>query len=188
MLRASLVDCADRVANTAGTYYAFLKTWHRKALKPFVFRLLDPTPGGKGCEAKIIDARDLAVSRQWDVLYLDPPFNGRNYGRYYHFPESLSLGATSEVHGRAGMPIRAFPRSPFYSKASAETALGTLIAEANCRLIALHYAPNGIISSDSITRELMSRGSVERYALTAKGYTTKRNPRQVAHDLYLVHV
>lgn len=188
VLRASLVDCADRVANTAGTYYAYLKTWHRKALKPFAFRLLDPTPGGAGCEAKIIGAQGLATSRRWDVLYLDPPFNGRNYARYYHFPESLSLGVASEVRGRAGMPVRAFPRSPFYSKASAETALGTLIAEADCRLIALHYAPNGIISSGGITRELKRRGSVQRYALTARGYTTKQSPRQVAHDLYLVHV
>lgn len=188
ILRASLVESADRVANTAGTYYAYLKTWHRKALKPFAFQLIDPTPGQARCEAQVIDAQDLAASKQWDVLYLDPPFNGRNYSRYYHFPESLSLGATSEVQGRAGMPARAFPSSPFYARASAEDALCELICKTDCKLIALHYAPNGLISSSSILRELKRRGTVRRRILAATGYTTKQTSRRIVHDLYLVHV
>jgi adenine-specific DNA-methyltransferase len=187
VLRASLVDSADRVANTAGTYYAYLKNWHRKALKPFEFRLLTPTPGNAKCKVWITDAQDLVSSRPWDVLYLDPPFNSRNYGRYYHFPESLALGAKYEVAGKAGMPVRDVPRSPFYSPSAAATALRSLIDQADYKLLVLHYAPDGIIPADTIVRELKQRGKVRRYVLDAKGYTTRPTPRRRPHHLYLVH-
>lgn len=188
VLRASLIDCADRVANTAGTYYAYLKAWDRKALKSFDFRLIDPTPGCGGCRVRLADAKVLVSSRAWDVLYLDPPFNGRNYGRYYHFPESLALGRQYEVAGRAGVPVRTVPHSQFYSPATAATALGELIEVADCQLLVFHYAPDGIIPADVIMRELTKLGDVTRHDLDAQTYTTKRESRRRPHHLYLVHV
>lgn len=188
VLRASLINCADRVANTAGTYYAYLKAWDRKALKPFDFQLIAPTRGSGNCKVRLADAKDLVSSRSWDVLYLDPPFNGRNYGRYYHLPESLALGKTYAVTGRAGVPVREVPRSRFYSSSKAAAALRDLLKVADCQLLVFHYAPDGIIPADVIARELRKYGTVSRHVLDANGYTTKRVSRRRPHHLYLVHV
>lgn len=73
VLVASLIDSMDRVANTAGTYYAYLKHWYRKARQPFRFSLIPHASGSRPCRAYLADARDLVARRHFDVLYLDPP-------------------------------------------------------------------------------------------------------------------
>jgi adenine-specific DNA-methyltransferase len=186
ILRASLIRSADSVANTAGTYYAYLKSWHRKALRPFVFSLISPTPGARGCRAQVLDANELATARSWDVLYLDPPFNDRRYGGYYHLPESLALGHEFEVRGQAGIPVRDVPASPFYSPTKATAALRTLVHEADYELLALHYAANGVIPLDVIRRELRRIGRVTEHVLRSRGYTTQPRAREVIHHLFLV--
>lgn len=65
------IDAVDRVANTAGTYYAHLKKWTPKAKRPFQIVPLPTTSGPPGCTATLADALSLASSRPWDVLYLD---------------------------------------------------------------------------------------------------------------------
>lgn len=47
ILIASLIQSFDNVANTAGTYYAYLKEYYRKAKKPFKFKILPVTVGKK---------------------------------------------------------------------------------------------------------------------------------------------
>src|SRR6185436_6043411 len=90
VLLASLINSMDRVANTAGTYYAYLKSWHRKALKPFRFELVRSSRGPQKGHCILADANTLVGSREYDILYLDPPFNERCYSSYYHLPESLA--------------------------------------------------------------------------------------------------
>lgn len=187
LLRASLIDSADRVANTAGTYYAYLKRWHRKALQSFDFVLIPPTSGLRPCRTLVADASELVARRSWDVLYLDPPFNARRYGRYYHLPETLAGNSDYEVTGRAGMPARATPASDFYTPGKAAHALRELLDDADCRLLVLHYAPDGLIPEQVILDELEQRGTVTRWDLTARGYTTRKSPRSSQHHLYLMH-
>lgn len=42
VLLASLVNSMDKVANTAGTYYAYLKGWYRKSSKSFSYEFIEP--------------------------------------------------------------------------------------------------------------------------------------------------
>ena len=106
VLLASLVDSMDRVANTAGTYYAYLKTWYRKSLYPFRFDLIRPTRGKSRCRSLLGDARSIVSERHFDVLYLDPPHNIRRYSGYYHLPETICRagGSTNSRDGRNPRP------------------------------------------------------------------------------------
>ena len=65
-LLASLIDSADACANTAGTYYAYLKTWYRKALRPFSLELLEVPVGLPAGQAKRGDALDTLRGHQFD--------------------------------------------------------------------------------------------------------------------------
>jgi adenine-specific DNA-methyltransferase len=89
VLLASLINSMDRVANTAGTYYAYLKSWHRKALLPFRFELIRPAKGNPDCSSVLADAKDLVASRKFDILYLDPPYNERSYSTYLYVVRSF---------------------------------------------------------------------------------------------------
>jgi adenine-specific DNA-methyltransferase len=186
VLTASLIDSIDKVANTAGTYYAFLKNWHRKALRPFQFALIQPTRGQAGCTAVKTEASDLAHKREWDVLYLDPPYNARRYDAYYHLPETLALETEPHVLGKAGIPLRTPVISEFNRPSQAANALRSLLACARFRLLVLHYSDQGLITRQEIEEMLDPFGPIQRTTLISMGYNTHGKPRPVEHAVYLV--
>ena len=186
LLVSSLVDSMDKVANTAGTYYAYLKSWYRKAKRPFNFSFLSPTPGLSGCRALLMDAEALVAQCKVDILYLDPPYNQRSYARYYHLPESISLGVTPAVFGAAGMPQRSFYMSRFNNPHNAGEALKHLIASARFKLLVFHYSDDGIIAPTMVRRILRPYGTIEDFNVTTTGYTNTTGSRTVNHRLYLV--
>lgn len=185
-LLASLVNSMDKVANTAATYYAALKKFYRKATKPFQFELLDFTQGNTKCRSFLCNAITLVAKRPFDVIYLDPPYNSRCYGRYYHLPETLAYGDTPCVIGKSGIPRTTRTISEFNRTGQAESALSKLLVNARFKLLAFHYADDGLINSNSIKTILGQYGTVERFKLTTRGYSTSSTRRVASHSLYLV--
>jgi adenine-specific DNA-methyltransferase len=186
VLAASLINSMDKVANTAGTYYAYLKQWQRKALQRFFFRFVSPTRGVPGCRAVLADAKIVVGLEDWDVLYLDPPHNSRSYDGYYHLPETLALGAAPKTSGKAGIPMRPKRQSLFNVSRKALGALEEILAAAQFRLLVFHYSDDGIIPKADLKRLFSSVGRTQCRTLTALGYNTERKCRVVKHNVYLV--
>ncbi len=186
ILLASLIDSIDRVANTAGTYYAYLKTWHEKALRPFHFRLLTHIVGNEDCHCFLGDAKRLLSQRAFDIVYLDPPYNERCYSRYYHLPEAIARDEVSEAHGKSGIMEGEKHVSDFNKHSKAMDALRETLRNASFRLLVFHYSDDGLINPSDIRGILGSRGEIDEYVIGGKGYTTRRGHRTVTHRLYLV--
>lgn len=186
VLLASLIESADKVANTAGTYYAYLKQFHRKARKPFEFRLIKAVPGSSKCKSYMIEAIELVKRAHYDIVYLDPPYNGRNYGSYYHFPETIAKCAIPRVAGVSGMPARPKTLSDFNSPARAANALEELLSHVRCGLLLFHYTDTGLVPQDRVREILTTVGNCDEFVLEASGYTTRRGARGTQHRLYLV--
>jgi adenine-specific DNA-methyltransferase len=184
-LRACLIDAVDRVANTAGTYYAYLKGWSRKALGDFRLRAIEPVRGKRGCTATLGDARDLVGSRHFNVLYLDPPYNCRDYAGYYHLPETLATGRRPRPRGLSGVDAAPRPPSAFIRPKGAEEAMAQLIGSARCDLLVVHYSDNGLIPPPRLRSMLRSLGPVQERTIGALGYGTAQR-RLASHRLYLV--
>ncbi len=183
-LMASLISSVDRVANTAGTYYACLKRLGRRALRPFVFRPVTVPDGPLGT-AVLADAADLAASRTWDVLYLDPPYTARRYGAYYHLPELIARGAEPRPRGASGITALPHRPSPYYTKGSL-AALTSLLERARFELLVLHYSDTGLMDPVELTAALARFGSVTTALLPAVGYRTTTGSRVVVHRVLLV--
>ena len=186
ILIASLIQSMDKVANTAGTYYAYLKNYNRKALKPFHFNLLQPVNGDIGCNCFMQDANNFVRSNPCDILYLDPPYNTRDYNKYYHLPETIAKGEVPIVVGKAGIPQRKSERSPFIVKSKAESAFADLIQHAKYKVLIFHYTDNGILNKQFIKDVLHEQGKVEEYYFCSKGYTTKTVALNNQHHVYKV--
>lgn len=185
-LLASLINSFDKVANTAGTYYAYLKSWHRKALNPFKFDLLHPQKGATNCRSLLSEAKDITQLQKYDILYLDPPYNARSYGHYYHLPETIALQKTPRVHGMSGIPLCIKPISDFSRPALSVAALKEIVENADFNVLAFHYSDNGLISAKEIQNILRPFGRVEKSHVQTKGYTTKQTPRTIDHTVYIV--
>ena len=187
LLLASLINSMDKVANTAGTYYAYLKQWHRKALLPFRFDLIPYTKGRTDCRCFLLDAGELVSKSFFDILYLDPPYNERSYASYYHLPESMARGQTPRAKGRFGVPHRIRSSSNFNRPTQAQDELRALLEKASFRLLAFHYSDDGLIRPSQLKAVFRDYGRVEEFVLDSRGYTTRRTPRNIEHRLYLVH-
>ena len=185
-LLAALLIAADKVANTAGTYYAHLKAFTRKARLPLQLVAPPTTSTGQGSECYRRDARKLVEEKSVDLLYLDPPYNGRDYARYYHLPETLAKGIKPTATGKSGAPAEIGVRSDFYRPAHATAALSQLCERANARHIIVHYTTDGIISHDSVLELLQRRGETRYDDFAVRAYSANQAgaAHQARHRVY----
>ncbi len=172
VLLASLLYAADKVANTAGQYDAYLKNlaagnsgggrhlvdesaYGRLLLRLPVLRAAAP------CQVCNRDALELVAETEADVLYLDPPYNTRQYCDLYHVLENIALWRKPPLAGKTRKFDRAALRSRFSARSSCRAALAELLVRARARHIFLSYNSEGMIGRDEILSMLASRGPVE---------------------------
>lgn len=178
ILLASLLEAADRVANTTGVYAAFIKTWQPNARRPL--RLAPPplVPGtGRRCQAHRADALDLVINLgPFDLLYLDPPYNTRQYAAYYHVPELLaSEEPFPRLRGKTGLPPMDGKRSDWCRPGACQDALEELVAVAPCRHILMSYNSEGIIPEATIEQIFTTYGRPETYRVFRQRYRRYRS-------------
>jgi adenine-specific DNA-methyltransferase len=173
ILLTSLLYAADKAANTCGQYDAFLKHLgaepysqegvHRvdaMVYKPLQLGL--PQMLGSGASRALCgDANELAAFVDCDVLYLDPPYNSRQYVDNYHVLENIARWEKPALYGKTRKFRRDNLKSPYSRKRSAEASLRKLISEARCRHILLSYNNEGILSDEAIVAAMAQRGNVE---------------------------
>jgi len=188
-LLACLLDAADRVANTAGTYMAHLKSWGRKALKPLDLRAVPIVNNHAPNRCSRTDARETAKTNV-DVLYLDPPYNTRDYSFYYHLPESLVLWDGLIPTGKSGVPAaRRHPISDFCVRRRAAPALEELLGQSSAKFVVIHYAADGLIRHDEIVDMLAARGKLGFVDLSVRSYSSKVHDENTKahHRIYWCH-
>lgn len=86
ILLTSLIYSIDRIANTLGHYEAYIKK--PIARRDFIFEVVNAQSYGN-VEIFREDANKLAREITADVVYVDPPYNSRQYSRFYHVYENL---------------------------------------------------------------------------------------------------
>ena len=101
-LLASLINSIDKYANTASVYGAFLKHIKKSAQNQFKLELLPRIEGPKG-KVYNEDINQLILRIQGDVLYLDPPYNARQYCSNYHVLETIARYDNPILKGKTGL-------------------------------------------------------------------------------------
>jgi adenine-specific DNA-methyltransferase len=180
LLLATLIEAADRVANTTGVYAACVKSWQPNALKPL--RLRPPAmTAGNGCHAARGDAATIVAAHEpFDLLYLDPPYNERQYTGYYHIPELIATGwfdGQVEPRGKTGLVTDPAKRSAWSRRRHCVDALESLVASARCRHIMLSYNSEGLIPEAEIERIFRTHGRAATYARHRRSYRRYRSDR-----------
>jgi adenine-specific DNA-methyltransferase len=186
-LVAALVEAADRVANTTGVYAAFVKSWQPNAVRPLQLRAPAHVEGN-GCSAARLDAATaVEAAGDFDLLYLDPPYNSRQYAGYYHIPELLARGwyaGPVATRGKTGLIDDDDLRSDWSSRRRCEAAFEALVASARCRHIIMSYSAEGIIPEATIERVLRDHGRRSTYFRYRRGYRRYRSDAEGANRRY----
>lgn len=100
-----------------------------------------------------------------DILYLDPPYNARQYGANYHLLNTIARYDTFVPKGKTG--LRDYNRSEYCSKTNVRKSFEDLIKNANFQYTFLSYNNEGLMSADEI-KTIMSKYG--RYSLETTDY------------------
>jgi len=193
ILITSLLYAMDKIANTCGHYDAYRQgAEFEKPLELFVplpDENLDPNNRNYN-----EDANDLVQKINADLVYIDPPYNSRQYCDAYHLLENVALWNKPEVFGVAKKMNRSKLKSDYCTK-KATQAFEELIGNIEAKYILLSYnnmaekgndRSNAKISDQDIMRILSEKGSVkvfsERYRAFAAG---KSNIQENEERLFL---
>lgn len=192
VLLAALIESADAIANTTGVYAAYMKQWQPNALRDFHLRLPPLAtrarrPGQPRCEAHQGDVSVLAPRLgHFDLLYIDPPYNTRQYSAYYHIPELIARGWFDDapvLRGKTGL-LPNGQKSEWSTRAGCVAALANLLAETSADHVVMSYNSEGIIPESEITRLFRAHGRPGSYRRVTCTYQRYRSDRPSAKRRY----
>jgi len=175
ILLSSLIDAADFVANISGTYGAYLKIWRSMALKPFTMLLPILIESKLEHEIYIENSNDLIKKIKGDILYIDPPYNSRQYAANFHILETLACWDNPKVKGKTGLRPYNSQKSPYSQKSTCNQAFADLIRNADVKYILMSYNNEGIIPNEFIHEILEKKGKVKVYNQTYRRFRTERD-------------
>ena len=166
-LLATLIENIDKVANTASVYGAFLKKLKKSAQRcfsmvpaKFIYNDLEHLVYNEDIEV-LIDRVE------GDVLYLDPPYNNRQYAPNYHLLETIAKYDNPSIKGKTGLREYAKQKSKFCQKKEVLKSFENIVNKARAQYIFLSYNNEGLMTPKEIYKIMSIRGA---YGLFQKRY------------------
>ena len=196
ILLTSLIETIPYVANISGNYAAYLKNWDPRALKPIKLRVPAILESKRKNKAFKEDANRLIRKISSDILYLDPPYNSRQYAPNYFLLELVAEGWFNDqkpkIYGKTGMRSYEDQKSAFCQKNEVLTAFRDLIINAKTKFILLSYNDEGLMFENEIIDILSERGKVQIFKKPHRRYRSinqdESDRRTVYETLYFVKV
>lgn len=189
LLITSLLYAMDKIANTCGHYDAYRQgVEFEKHLELYV-----PQPEPDVNENNVcynMDTNELAPEIEADLIYIDPPYNSRQYCDAYHLLENVARWEKPEVFGVARKMNRTALKSDYCTK-KATVAFENLIDSIHAKYILLSYnnmankgndRSNAKISDDDIMRILSKKGKVKVFSEDYKAFSTGKSDIQANQE------
>lgn len=164
-LVACIVEGIPFVSNISGTYGAFHKSWERRSYKIYEVYRLDIETNNKNNKCYNEDGVELLKKIKGDILYIDPPYNGRQYLSNYHVLETAAKYDFPEIKGVTGQRKNDNNKSEFCMKSKVLDAFDRLINNANFKYIILSYSTDGLMSVEDIEKIMKKYGKENTFEI-----------------------
>src|SRR5699024_7518017 len=164
-LLASLLESVDKIANTASVYGAYLKKLKKTAQKELFIVPVEFTETTAAHQVYHEDANQLIKTISGDILYLDPPYNARQYGANYHLLNTIATYKPFTPKGKTGLPD--YHKSRYCKTREVLNAFESLIREAQFSHLFVSYNNEGLMPAEEIKTVMEKYG---KYLLVTKRY------------------
>lgn len=150
ILLSTVVHAATLFSNTSGVYEAFYKTWFPNTQQTFRLPVPDletlRKPKGKSYCMDAVDFVD-SFKKPVDILYLDPPYNTRQYDSNYHLLNTLAKfheikdlkEFESKITGARGQNSDEGYKSPFSTKKRFTEAMEKVVQNIDAKYVLISY-------------------------------------------------
>lgn len=189
-LVSSLIRAIPSVSNTTGTYGAFLKKWDPRALKPLTLEPLPVLNNGQQNRSYNRDSNSLAEEVYSDIVYIDTPYNNRQYAPNYHLLENVARHEKPKLKGATRIFDWSDLKSQYSSVRTAEKAFSDLIGKVNGRHLLVSYSSEGIIPEDKLIEIIAKRsynGEVKVERIPYRKYKSKVASKNYDLDELLIY-
>lgn len=166
-LITSLIESIDRYANTASVYGAFLKNLKKTAQNNLILKPAELIINDQDHEVFNADINEVVEKVSGDILYLDPPYNHRQYATNYHILETIAKYDNPKIHGKTGLRDYGKQKSLYCSRVQVKKVFKDLISKAKAKYIFLSYNNEGLMTLDDIKEIMSLRG---KYGYFTKEY------------------
>jgi adenine-specific DNA-methyltransferase len=177
-LLGSLLVVVDKVANTSCVYGAYLKKFKASALKPFVLVPIHSKIDLKPEKNSVYNMKAEELSKTdkyFDVVYMDPPYNQRQYSANYGPLNYIAMYDSSiNLTGKTGL-IENYNKSDFCSKVKVKSAFKLLLDNIKCRYIFMSYNDEGLLGYDVLVELLSSYGALKLYKIPYKKFKAQQS-------------
>ncbi len=190
-LLASLVEGVPFISNITGTYGAYLKKWDKRAFKKFEMIRLNVINNHEENECYREDANELIKKITGDILYIDPPYNSRQYLPNYHLLETIARYDKPKINGKTGIRTYTEEKSNYCVKSKVYSELEKLICSAKFKHIIMSYNQEGILKKEEIEHILKKYGEKNTYKLYKipyKQYQNKLTKKIEKHYEYIFYI
>jgi len=172
LLLTSLIYAADRVDSTTGLQMAYVKEWAPRSFNPLELQKPELYVGsGRAVRG---DATQLVGSLgEFDLAYLDPPYNQHRYFTNYHVWETLVAWDAPEHYGVACKRIDSrepSTKSVFNQKRDMPLALRDVLKQVRAGVVILSYNDESWATLDELVEWCSVHGYVETLAFDSKRY------------------
>lgn len=164
-LLTSLIEAVPSVSNITGTYGAYLKNWDKRAFKKIELPQFSVENNNRQNKAFNEDVFNLVKHISGDIIYIDPPYNSRQYAPNYHVLETIARYDNPVLTGITGIRPYQSQKSVFCSKNEVNDAFVQLVKNADFSHIVMSYSSQGLMSADFIEKTLKDNGISTTFAL-----------------------
>lgn len=190
-LLATLIEGVPFVSNITGTYGAYLKDWDKRAFKKFEMIRLNVVNNNEENECYREDANELIKKVSGDILYIDPPYNSRQYLPNYHLLETIARYDEPQINGKTGIRTYTEEKSNYCIKSKVYDELEELIKNAKFKHIIMSYNQEGLLKKEEIEQILKKYGDKDTYKLYQipyKQYENKLTKKIEKHYEYIFYI
>jgi adenine-specific DNA-methyltransferase len=172
-LLTCLLESSDKVANTASVYGAYLKHLKKSAQKEIQLTSAEFSLSKVKSDVYNMDSNLLIKQIEGDILYLDPPYNSRQYGANYHLLNTIALYDKFIPKGKTG--LREYHKSKYCSKNLVKDEFEELIKNANFKYVFLSYNNEGLLSKNEVETIMSKYGHYDQVSTTYQRFKADKD-------------
>ena len=192
-LLASLLNAVPYVSNIAGVYGAYLKHWDKRTYNPLILKEPEIISSRYKHLALNEDANKIIGEYKVDLVYLDTPYNERQYLPNYHVLETIAKYDNPQIKGVTGMRDYSSQKSDYCLKSKVYNAYFDFLSHINARYILISYNNEGLLSTKEMTELLKRFGKKNTFRLYEYDYRRYKskipnNKKGLKEQLYFIEL